>query len=379
MYDQIIAFIRDVYMGRENIPLHEPRFDQNEIEYVNQAIQSTFVSSVGEFVDRFEEKLCLITGSKYAVATVNGTAALHAALKMVGVEADSEVITQPLSFVATANAIRYCGAYPIFLDVDTETLGLSPKRVEQFLSQNCRVEDNTIFNRRTNRKLTACVPMHTFGHPCRVDEIVEICNHYHMPVVEDAAEAVGSTYQGKHAGTFCKCGILSFNGNKTITCGGGGAILTNDESLALKAKHLTTTAKVPGHFEYVHDAVGFNYRMPNLNAALGCAQLEKLSKFIIQKRKIADRYRQFFNSIDLPFITEPPHAQSNYWLNAVVLPDRKERDHFLSVTNDAGVNTRPAWRLLNKLSIYRTCETDTLEHANWLGDRLVNIPSSVVA
>jgi aminotransferase in exopolysaccharide biosynthesis len=322
--------------------------------------------------------ICEKTGSKYAIATVNGTAALHVSLKLVGVKSDDEVITQPLSFVATANTIRYCDAHPLFLDIDPATLSLSAKSVEKFLNQNCRVRGKATYNRVTNRRVAACVPMHTFGHPCSIDDITEICGRYHIPVVEDAAEAIGSQYQGRQAGTFGKCGILSFNGNKTVTCGGGGAVLTNDESLAATAKHLTTTAKVAGSVEYVHDAVGFNYRMPNINAALGCAQLEKLDEFISQKRKLADRYERFFKTIDLPFISEPCHARSNYWLNAVVMPDRTERDRLLEMTNDAGIITRPAWRLLNRLPMYKTCETDELLNAKWFADRLVNIPSSVV-
>ncbi|WP_319525433.1 LegC family aminotransferase [uncultured Desulfosarcina sp.] len=378
MYNKVIAFIRELYHGKEFIPLHEPVFDETEIDYVNRTIQSTFVSSVGEYVDLFEKKLCQITGSKYAIATVNGTAALHVALKLAGVEPDDEVITQPLSFVATANAIRYCGAHPVFLDIDIKTLGLSANCVEKFLSENCRYDGNTTFNRHTNRRVVACVPMHTFGHPCRIDDIAEICNRYHIPIVEDAAEAIGSIYQGKHAGTFGKCGILSFNGNKTITCGGGGAVITNDKTLAIAAKHLTTTAKVPGGFEYVHDTLGFNYRLPNINAALGCGQLEKLNVFVRYKRRLSEKYERFFSSVDLPFVKEPRDAVSNYWLNAVILPTLNERNRFLKKTNDNGVTTRPAWRLLNKLPMYQTCETDSLVNANWIADRLVNIPSSVV-
>ncbi len=378
MYNKIISFIRELYHNKQSILLHEPFFDETEMEYANKAIQSTFVSSVGEYVNQFERTLCKITGSKHAVATVNGTAALHVALKLVGVKSGDEVITQPLSFVATANAIRYCDAHPVFLDVDEDTLGLSVKSVERFLESNCYIEGEKSYNRITKRRVTACVPMHTFGHPCCVDQITELCKRYHIPVVEDAAEAIGSYYKGQHAGTFGRCSILSFNGNKIVTCGGGGAILTDDDALANFAKHLTTTAKVAGTYEYVHDAVGYNYRMPNINAALGCAQLEKLDMFITKKRNLARKYEEFFKKIDLAFVRESQHARSNYWLNAIILPDKTERDRFLEHTNDAQIFTRPAWQLLHQLPMYKECETDELSNARWFADRLVNIPSGVV-
>jgi aminotransferase in exopolysaccharide biosynthesis len=378
MFEQIIDFIRDCYNGQESIGLHEPRFDQSEIDYVSAAIKSTFVSSVGEYVNRFEEMICNATGSRFAVVSVNGTAALHIALKIVGVDQGDEVITQPLTFVATANAISYCAAHPIFLDVDREDLGLSPKSLERYLFRRCRFEGDRTINKHTGRKIAACVPMHTFGHPCQIDRIIEICNRFRIPVIEDAAEAIGSLYKGRHVGTFGRCGILSFNGNKIITCGGGGAIITNDDVLASRVKHLTTTAKVAHRYEYVHDTVGYNYRMPNLNAALGCAQLNKLDEFIEKKRQLAEAYAEFFDSIHIPFIKEPPNARSNYWLNAILFSDQSMRDRFLEMSNDAQVMTRPAWQLLNRLPMYLDCETDALETAEWLTERLVNIPSSVV-
>jgi len=376
-FSQIIDFIKSLYPNENPVPLHAPRFTGNERKYVVDAINSTFVSSVGRYVDRFEEMICEITGAKYAIATVNGTCALHIALKLAGVQPGDEVITQPLSFVATANSIAHCGARSIFLDVERETLGLDPTALKSFLQSHARIRENTCYNKTTGKRIAACVPMHTFGHPCRIDEIAEICNHYHIPIVEDSAESLGSLYKGKHTGTFGQFGIYSFNGNKTVTCGGGGAIVTNNEALAKKAKHITTTAKVPHPYEYVHDMTGYNYRLPNLNAALACAQLEQLNTFVENKRELARRYQDFFETLDIPFINEPDNTQSNYWLNAVIMPDRETRDEFLKATNKAGVMTRPIWMLMNKLEMYKDCQTDALENAQWLEDRVVNIPSSV--
>jgi len=373
----IIQFIKKQFPDSEFIPLHEPRFTGNEKRYVHDCIDSTFVSSVGKYVDRFEEMICEITDAKYAIATVNGTCALHVALTLAGVQSGDELITQPLSFVATANAISYCGAKPIFLDVNRETLGLDPTALEVFLKSNTQIRNGSCYNSITGNRITACVPMHTFGHPCRIDAIADICESYNISLIEDAAESIGSTYKCKHTGTFGLFGIYSFNGNKTVTCGGGGAIVTNDESLAKKAKHITTTAKVPYSYEYVHDMTGYNYRMPNLNAALACAQLEQLDFFLKNKRELAMRYQEFFKSLDIPFIHEPEHAYSNYWLNGIILLDKKTRDEFLKETNEAGVMTRPIWRLLNKLEMYKDCQTDALTNAQWLEDRVVNIPSSV--
>jgi aminotransferase in exopolysaccharide biosynthesis len=376
-FSKIIDFIKSLYPDENPVPLHAPRFTGNEKKYVVDAIDSTFVSSIGKYVDRFEEMICEITGARFAVAVVNGTCALHIALKLADVQPGDEVITQPLSFVATANSIAHCGAKPIFLDVERETLGLDPTALKSFLQAHARIEENTCYNKTTGKRIAACVPMHTFGHPCRIDEIAEICNHYHIPVIEDSAESLGSLYKGKHTGTFGLFGIYSFNGNKTVTCGGGGAIVTSDEAFAKKAKHITTTAKVPHPYEYVHDMIGYNYRMPNLNAAFACAQLEQLSAFIENKRELAKTYQDFFESLDISFIKEPEHARSNYWLNAIILPDRKTRDAFLKATNESGVMTRPVWRLLKQLEMYKDCQTDALENAKWLEDRVVNIPSSV--
>jgi len=378
LFASIIDFIKSLYPDENPVPLHVPRFPGNERKYVIDAIDSTFVSSVGKYVDRFEEMICEITGATYAIATVNGTCALHIALKLAGVEQGDEVITQPLSFVATANAIAHCVAKPIFLDVERETLGLDPVALGNFLKSNARIKDGNYYNSVTGNRIAACVPMHTFGHPCQIDEIAEICNLYHIALVEDAAESLGSTYKGQYTGTFGLFGIYSFNGNKTVTCGGGGTIVTNDENLAKKAKHITTTAKISHPYEYVHDMTGYNYRLPNLNAAFACAQLEQLNFFIDRKRELAETYKTFFEFLGIPFVYEPDHARSNYWLNAIILQDSKTRDEFLKTTNEAGVMTRPIWRLLNKLDMYKTCQTDALTNAKWLEERLVNIPSSVI-
>ena len=282
-----------------------------------------------------------------------------------------------MSFVATANAISYCEAKPIFLDVSRKTLGLDPTVLKEFLKSNTQTKNQACYNSVTGKRIAACVPMHTFGHPCQIDSIAEICEHYNIALIEDAAESIGSTYKDRHTGIFGQFGVYSFNGNKTVTCGGGGAIVTNNEELAKKAKHVTTTAKIPHPFEYVHDVTGYNYRLPNLNAALACAQLEQLDFFIEKKRELAETYKTFFESLSIPFIHEPEHARSNYWLNAVILPDTKTRDDFLKATNKANVMTRPVWRLLSKLDMYKTCQTDTLTNAKWLEERVVNIPSSV--
>ncbi len=378
MYNQIIDFIRDLFPGKEKIPLHEPLFVGNEKNYILDAIDSTFVSYVGEYVDRFEKMSCDITGSNYAVAVVNGSVALHMALLVAGVTANDEVITQPLTFVATANAIMHVGAKPIFLDIERLSLGLSPESVEQFLNENAEMDiDGSCVNKKTGRRIAACMPVHIFGHPCRISEIVCICKNYNIPVIEDAAEALGSLYRDKHVGTFGLMGIFSFNGNKTITCGGGGIIVTNDEKLARQTKHITSTAKVSHPYEYIHDQLGYNYRLPNLNAAVACAQLELLDQFIQNKRQLSHIYKDFFKSLDIPFIEEPMEAKSNYWLNSILLPDKTERDRFLKASNSAAIMTRPVWRLANKLPMYGNCQTDNLRNSKWFEDRIVNIPSSV--
>jgi aminotransferase in exopolysaccharide biosynthesis len=375
---KIVNFIQKTFKTTEFIPLHEPRFLGNEKAYLNDCIDSTFVSSVGKYVDRFEKEFAQTVGAKYAVATVNGTAALHIALLLADVQKDDEVITQPLTFIATCNAISYCGAKPVFVDVDLDTMGLSPKSLQEFLESNCELQESRCINKTTGKTIKACVPMHTFGHPCRIDEIQEICDAWHVELVEDAAESLGSYYKNKHTGTFGKLGAFSFNGNKIITSGGGGVIVTDDEALAKKAKHLTTTAKIPHPYEYVHDTIGYNYRLPNLNAALLCAQLEQLEKFLESKKVLAEEYATFFSTSENPkFIKEPQQATSNCWLQALLLEDKSQRDEFLQFTNANGVMTRPIWRLMNELEMFKDCQSTTLDNAKYLEERVVNIPSSV--
>lgn len=376
---EVIEFIRKIYSQDSGpIYLHEPTFSGKEKEYLNECIDSTFVSSVGKFVDLFEEKIAKYTGAKFAVVTVNGTAAIQIGLIVSGVESGDEVITQPLTFISTANAINYCNATPVFLDVDRDTLGLSPVALKIFLENETKQENGFCINKKTSKRIKACVPMHTFGHPARIDEIVEICDAHNIIVVEDAAESLGSYYKGKHTGTFGKIGAISFNGNKIMTTGGGGMILTDDEALAKKAKYITTQAKITHQWEYAHDEIGYNYRMPNINAALGCAQLEQLPKFLESKRKLAADYKAFCEKTGFRFIEEPANSESNYWLNAVILKDRAERDAFLKMTNDNKVGTRPIWQLMNMLPMYANCQTDGLENAMWLADRVVNLPSTVI-
>lgn len=378
MFDEIIEFIRDTYKTEEFIPLHAPRFVGNEKKYVNECIDSTFVSSVGKFVDQFEIEVQKFTGAKYAVATVNGTAALHIALMLAGVESDEEVITQPLTFVATCNALSYIGAHPVFVDVDRDSMGLSPEKLEHFLSKHTEIKNGVCINKASKRKIKAVVPMHTFGHPARTEEILQICEKYHIQLVEDAAESLGSYSHGKHTGTLGLFGTLSFNGNKTITTGGGGMIVTNDKVLAKKAKHITTTAKKPHRWEFEHDMLAYNYRLPNINAALGCAQMETLPGFIADQRKLAESYKVLFNGKDIQFVSEREGTKANYWLNALICVNEEQRNLFLEQTNDKGVMTRPIWKLMPNLKMFKDSQCENIENAQWLADRVVNIPSSVV-
>jgi len=373
----VINFIKSIFKNDNFIPLHEPKFAGNEKKYLNECIDSTFVSSVGKFVNEFEKKITNYTGAKYAIATTNGTSALHISLILADVDKDSEVITQSLTFVATCNAISYCNAKPIFIDVDRDTMGLSPSSLRFFLENNTTVKNKKCINNKTKKIIKACVPMHSYGHPCRIDEIRKICDEYNILLVEDAAESVGSFYKGKHTGTFGQIGTFSFNGNKIITAGGGGCIITNDKFFANKAKHLTTTAKVSHKWDFNHDMVGYNYRMPNLNAALLVAQLEKLDDFIINKRNLAKKYEVFFSNTDYKFFKEPKNSRSNYWLNSIILKDKYQRDKFLHETNSNGIMTRPIWKLMNKLPMYKNSQSDDLIDSNWLYERIVNIPSSV--
>ena len=377
-YEKITDFIHQLFGTEETVPLHTPLFIGNEKKYLEECIDTTFVSSVGKFVDRFEADMAAYTGAKKAVVCVSGTNALHMALMLVGVERDDEVLTQALTFIATCNAVSYIGAHPVFIDVDRDTLGLSPRAVKDWLVKNAELRNGACYNKRTGRRVKACVPMHTFGHPVKIDELLTVCDEWHIELVEDAAESIGSLYKGRHTGTFGKVGAISFNGNKTITTGGGGMLLFQDEELGKLAKHLTTQAKVPHRWAFVHDHIGYNYRMPNINAALGCAQLENIERYVENKRETARIYADFFKDMpDITFFTEPEDCRSNYWLNVVMLKDKAAQQEFLEYTNDHGVMTRPVWELMNRLEMFKRCETDGLENTRWLADRIVNIPSSV--
>ena len=377
LFQSTINFIKSYY-DEESIPLHRPIFNGNEKEYLIQCIDSNFVSSVGDGIIEFENKIAKFVGSKYAVAVVNGTSALHIALKLSNVKPGDEVITQALTFVATCNAISYLGSRPIFIDVDKETMGLSPDALSLFLEKHAIVnEQGKTINKSTGKIISACVPMHTYGHPCRIDEIIEICNKYHISVIEDAAESLGSKYKNRSTGLFGSCGILSFNGNKIITTGGGGMIVTDDKNLALLCKHLTTTAKKTHIYYYNHDQIGYNYRMPNLNAVLGLAQMEKIDYFINEKRKNAKMYEEFFNNIGIEFFKEPVDALSNYWLNCILLDSNSDKVAFLEQTNEEGVMARPIWTLMSDLKMFKKCQNDGLKNSKWLEKRVVCIPSSV--
>lgn len=378
MFEFFIKFVRDYYSNTEGfIPLHAPVFRGNEKKYLIDTIDSTFVSSVGAYVDKFEEIIKAKTGAKFAVATVNGTSALHASLHVIGATLGDEVVTQALSFVATANAISYTGARPIFLDVDKDTLGMSPDALYHFLKKNVSIKDSKAINKLTNNPIRAIVPMHTFGIPCRIKEIVEIADSFNIPVVEDAAESLGSYSNKIHTGRFGKVGIFSFNGNKTLTAGGGGVIITDDVELGKRLKHITTTAKLPHPWEFNHDEIGFNYRMPNLNAAVACAQLENLNDFLEEKKSLSEQYSNLFYNLEIKYIKGLPYDEPNYWLNTILLNSKAQRDEFLKYTQDNNVMTRPVWILLNKLPMYKNSLTDSLENSEWLADRIVNLPSSV--
>lgn len=377
MYKETIEFIKELY-GQDNVPLSVPKFIGNEKKYLNECIDTTFVSSVGQFVDRFEKDMAAYTGAKRAVVCVSGTNALHMAMMLAGVERDDEVLTQALTFIATCNAISYIGAHPVFIDVDKSTIGLSPDAVKEWLVKNAEIKNGQCYDKKTGRRVKACVPMHTFGHPVRIEELASVCAEYHIELVEDAAESIGSKYKGVHTGLFGKVGALSFNGNKTITTGGGGMLLFMDEELGTLAKHLTTQAKVPHRWEFKHDHIGYNYRMPNINAALGCAQLEHLDEYIADKRQTAKAYTDYFKDKDgITFFTEPENCFSNYWLNVVILPSHDKQLEFLQETNDNGVMTRPIWELMNRLPMFEHCQHDDLTNTIWFADRVVNIPSSV--
>lgn len=376
-FKETINFFQDKFNSKDFIPLHAPVFQGNERKYVMDTIDSTFVSSVGTYVDLSEKMMAEISQTIKAVAVVNGTSGLQIAMHLAGVLRGDEVLTQALTFVATANAIHYTSAEAVFLDVDYDTMGLSPKAVSEFLDEFGERREIGTYNKKTGRKIAACVPMHTFGFPVHLDELMSICSEWNIPIVEDAAESLGSYYKGKHTGSFGQLGVFSFNGNKIVTCGGGGMIVTQNEDLGKLGKHLTTTAKVPHPYEYVHDQVGYNFRMPNLNAALVCAQLEQLDTFLANKRTLAHEYATFFAEQNIKFRTELEDTQANYWLMCVELENVEERNAFLKETNEAKTMTRPIWQLMHRLPMYQHCYRDSQKNAEFLEERIVNIPSSV--
>ncbi|ASU23370.1 aminotransferase DegT [Vibrio qinghaiensis] len=374
----LVEFVRDQYQTQDFIPLHAPTFAGNEKAYVMETLDSTFVSSVGKFVDEFERKMEAFTGSPRAVATVNGTAALHAALYMAGVERGDLVMTQALTFVATCNALYHMGAEPIFVDVSPVSLGLCAKAAEQYLFEHAELTERGCVHKQTGQRIKAVVPMHTFGHPVELDELVAVCLKWQLVLVEDAAESLGSFYKGKHTGTLGEFGAVSFNGNKIITTGGGGMVLCGSEEAGKRTKHVTTTAKVPHPYEFFHDEPGFNYRMPNLNAALGCAQMEVLEHYLAQKRQLAHQYQAFFASCDVTFLVEPEYAQSNYWLNAIICADAQQRNELLEQTNAAAVMTRPIWQLMHRLPMFKQALRGDLTYSEFIEEHLINLPSTPV-
>ena len=382
MKDSIPSIIRDIRLlfGTEDfIPLHAPIFIGNEREYVSECLDTTFVSSVGKFVDLFEERIQEYTGAKKAVVCVNGTNALHICLELLDVKQNDEVITQSLTFIATANAISYSKAIPLFIDVDIDTMSLSPEAMLDYLEENAEIKsDGFTYNKLTGRRIKACMPMHTFGHSGRIEQIAKICKNYNISLIEDAAEAMGSKSNGKHLGLFGEVSAISFNGNKIMTTGGGGVIITNNEELGKRAKHLTTQAKIAHQWEYVHDEIGYNYRMPNINAALGVAQLEMLPVFLESKRRLASEYSRLFKKYGISFFEEREGTYSNYWLNAIILSNNEERELFLKETNEKGVMTRPLWKLMHTLEMFKQNPRGNLKNSEWLEERVINIPSSVI-
>ncbi len=379
MHNKLIKFVRDTYATDDFIPLHVPTFNGNEKAYVNHTIDSTFVSSVGQYVNDFEQHIERYTGAGKAVATVNGTAALHTALYMAGVQAGDLVITQALTFVATCNALFHMGAQPIFVDVSKVSLGLCPQAMAKYLQQFAKLNaQGECIHKITGQRIRAVIPMHTFGHPVEMDELIAECLRWNLVLVEDAAESLGSFYKGKHTGSLGEFAAISFNGNKVITTGGGGMVLCRDPDVGLHTKHVTTTAKVPHPYEFYHDEAGFNYRMPNLNAALGCAQMEVLPAFLVQKRGLAARYAEFFADSDFQFVLEPEYAKSNYWLNAIICPDVASRNQMLEKTNASGVMTRPIWQLMHRLPMFKDALRGDLSVSEWVEAHLINLPSSPV-
>jgi len=374
---EITAYIKSLYPKQDPVLLHCPEFFGNEKKYLAECIDTQYVSYMGRFVVDMENKIREITGAKYAVALANGTAALHMLLVAIGIEPGDEVITQSLSFVATAAAIVHAQSTPVFVDVEQSTLGMSPESLRGFLEEYAEIVDRKCYNKKTNKRIKAVIPTHTFGHPVRMEEIKKICEDYSLLLVEDSAESLGSCYKGKYTGTFGRAGVFSFNGNKLVTTGGGGMVITDDKSIAQKIRHISTTAKRPHRWEFYHDEVGYNLRMPSLNAAIGLAQLEYFDQLLGNKRETSRLYQDFFATMDIKFITEPDNAKSNYWLNAILLDDRQQREEFLKYTNTNGVQTRPAWVLLHTLPPYKNCQHMETPNAEYIVNRLVNIPSSV--
>ena len=368
---ETISYARNIF-GDDFIPLHRPVFEGKERQYLIDCVDSNFVSCRSK--SDHLRKVVIIGSACYAL---NGTAALHVAIELAGVKPGDEVISQALTFIATCNAISYAGAKPLFVDVDLDTMGLSPRALKQFLEENAEKKTNGTFNKTSGKRISACVPMHTFGLPCRIEEIAEICTYWDIALVEDAAESLGSYASGRHTGTFASVATLSFNGNKVITTGGGGMIITDDTELAKRAKYITTTAKVAHPYEFVHDEIGYNYRMPNLNAALGCAQIERLDEFLKIKAQLANQWGAFFLDRDIHFVRAINGSKANHWLNTIILDCKLDRDEFLKLTNENNVMTRPIWTLMSKLSMFKDCQTDGLENSLWLEDRVINIPSSV--
>jgi aminotransferase in exopolysaccharide biosynthesis len=379
MHIKLIKFVQEIYQTKEFIPLHVPTFSGNEKKYVNETLESTFVSSVGKYVDQFEQQIEAYTGTAKAVATVNGTAALSTALYMAGVKAGDLVITQALTFIATCNALYHMGAEPVFVDVSKISLGLCPKALDNYLEDNAFINNDGISQHKvTQQVFRAVVPMHTFGHPVELDELMVVCAKWNVVLVEDAAESLGSFYKGQHTGTFGSFSAVSFNGNKVITTGGGGMVLCKSHDDGMRTKHITTTAKVPHPYEFFHDEPGFNHRLPNLNAALGCAQMELLPKFLAQKRELALQYKKLFKNSDFNFFEEPEYARSNYWLNVIICPDMASRETLIKETNANGVMTRPIWQLMQRLPMFENAKCGDLTVSEWLESRVVNIPSSPI-
>ncbi len=378
MSKELIEFIQDLYNTKDLIPLHEPLFDQRDKENLIRTIESTFVSSIGPMVEEFESKICKYTDSNFAIAVMNGTAALHIAMLLSDVKANDEVITQSFNFVASVNAIHQSNAVPVFVDIDLDNLGMCPNSLLNFLETNCEIRDDGFcWNRTSNRIIKACMPMHTFGLPCDLDKLKKICKQFNLSLIEDAAESLGSFYKSRHTGTIGDVGVLSFNGNKIITTGGGGIVLTNDSEKAALAKHITTTAKLDKKWFFEHDRIAYNYRMPNINASLGVSQVEKLPRLLKAKRVIAKKYLEYSKSLNLRFVSEPRYAKSNYWLNTFITEDIKQRNEILELTNQAKVMTRAAWNPMHMLDFNKTYQTSSLENTEWLFERVINVPSSV--